>query len=70
MALFNKVLIHMTQKYGCEYIDSPENSTCICSICGHKNRHLPLSERYLVCEECNTIIDRDENASKNCYMYI
>ena len=70
MYTFNETLIHMSKKYGCEYNESPENTTCTCSICGHKNPHLPLSERYLICEECNTVIDRDENAAKNCYMCI
>lgn len=70
MYTFNEILSHMAIKYGCNYIESPENTTRTCSICGHKNPHLPLSERYLVCEECSTIIDRDENAAQNCYMYI
>jgi putative transposase len=70
MYTFNEILKHMAEKYGCVYIESPKGTTRTCSICGHKNPHLPLSQRYLICEECGTIIDRDENASKNCYMYI
>ena len=70
MFTFNEILKHMCEKYGCEYIESPKDTTRLCSICGHINQHIPLSQRYLVCEECNTIIDRDKNAAKNCYMYI
>ena len=63
----NEILVHMANKYGCEYIEAPKNTTCTCSICGHKNSHLPLSQRIFVCEECGYEIDRDMNAAKNCY---
>ena len=39
-------------------------SSQICSCCG--NRHpMPLYKRTYICEKCNTIIDRDVNASIN-----
>ena len=65
----NEILVHMANKYGCEYIEAPKNTTCTCSICGHKNPHLPLSQRKFKCEECGYEIDRDMNAAKNCYDY-
>lgn len=63
----NDILVHMANKYGCEYIKAPKNTTCTCSMCGHKNPHLPLSQRIFKCEECGYEIDRDMNAAKNCY---
>ena len=63
----NEILVHMANKYGCKYIEAPKNTTCTCSICGHKNPHLPLSQRKFKCEECGYEIDRDMNAAKNCY---
>lgn len=67
---FYRCLIHACNIYKTRYIESPEKTTCTCSICGHVNDHLPLSERNLICDNCHTIIDRDVNASKNCYNYI
>ena len=67
MYLFNQTLKHMAEKYGCEYIEAPEKTTCTCSSCGYINKHLPLGKRNLVCEECGLVIDRDVNAAKNCY---
>ena len=69
MYLFNETLKHMAEKYGCEYINAPTHTTCTCSKCGYINPHLPLSQRELVCEECGYAIDRDMNASKNCYAF-
>ena len=69
MYLFNETLKHMADKYGCEYIESPEKTTCTCSSCGYVNKHLPLEERDLVCEKCCEVIDRDMNAAKNCYLF-
>ena len=70
MYTFNETLKYMAIKYGCEYIEAPNNTTRTCSYCGHKNPHIPLSKRFLVCEECGTSIDRDINAAKNCYYFI
>ena len=66
---FNEILYHMAEKYGCIYIKAPENTTRTCSICGKKNKHLPLTNRYLRCVKCGSKIDRDMNAAKNCYDY-
>lgn len=67
---FNQTLQYLSKKYYCNYIKSPENTTRTCSICGYINEKLVLSERYLKCKKCGYIIDRDMNASKNCFDYI
>ena len=67
MSYFIETLRHMSAKYNCTYIESPENTTRTCAICGHINPKLPLSERNLTCEECGIVIDRDINAAMNCY---
>ena len=72
MSIFNRVLPYMANKYGCYYIKAPEKTTCICSKCGHDNGPISLEDREIVCKnkKCRTVIDRDHNAAKNCYMYI
>ena len=66
----NIILIHMANKYGCNYYTAPKGTTCTCSKCNHINPHLPLSQRVFKCEKCGYTIDRDMNASKNCYDFI
>lgn len=46
-------------------------STQLCHSCGHKNTKLKnnLTIRKWTCPECNTIHDRDINASKNLELY-
>lgn len=70
MYLFNEALKHACWKYHTKYVDSPDNTTRTCSKCGHINPHLPLSQRIFRCEECGFTIDRDINASQNCYDYL
>ena len=41
----------------------PSSKTCSC--CGYKNKDLKLSDRFWVCSECNTMLDRDLNAAIN-----
>ena len=36
-----------------------------CSVCGHKNENLTLSDREWQCPKCNTHMDRDQNAALN-----
>lgn len=45
----------------------PSSKTCSC--CGYKKKDLKLNDRIFVCPECNTIIDRDINASINIRNY-
>ena len=40
-------------------------SSKLCNVCGEKNIMLTLSTREWVCSSCNTVHDRDENASLN-----
>lgn len=44
-------------------------SSKICSCCGAVKNNLKLSDRIYKCDNCNTIIDRDKNASINLYNY-
>ena len=36
-----------------------------CSICGHINKELKLSQRVWVCRNCRVVHDRDHNAAVN-----
>lgn len=44
-------------------------SSKICSCCGAVKKDLKLSDRIYKCDNCNTVIDRDKNASINLYNY-
>ena len=44
-------------------------SSKICSCCGAIKNDLKLSDRIYKCERCNTLIDRDKNASINLMNY-
>lgn len=44
-------------------------SSKICSCCGTVKENLKLSDRIYKCDNCNTVIDRDKNASINLYNY-
>ena len=70
MFYFNEFLLHDCIKYGCEYVESPENTTRKCSICGHKNNHPELGQTHIRCDKCGSVIERDMNAAMNCYDYL
>ena len=59
----------MADRYNCNYITSPPDTTRTCCRCGHVNEHLKLGKKYLKCSSCSNIIDRDVNASYNCFKY-
>ena len=40
-------------------------TTKCCSVCGHKNESLTLSDRQWTCPKCHTHLDRDQNAAIN-----
>ena len=40
-------------------------TTKCCSVCEHKNETLTLADREWTCPECNTVLDRDQNAAIN-----
>lgn len=44
-------------------------SSKICSCCGAVKKDLKLNDRIYKCDNCNTVIDRDKNASINLYNY-
>lgn len=69
MYLFNEYLKHSTVKHNSKYIESPENTTRLCSRCGFMNEHIPLRIRKFKCSNCNYEEDRDVNASRNCYNF-
>lgn len=67
MYLFMETLRYMCVKNDCKFKEAPKRTTRRCSTCNHVNKALPLGEKYLVCSECNAVIDRDINAAINCY---
>lgn len=69
MYYFIEELRYMAMKYWCVKVDAPDDTTRMCSSCGHLNEHLKLGKKYLVCTNCGLKIDRDENAALNCYKY-
>ena len=46
-------------------VDNFFASSKLCNVCGEKNIMLTLNTREWICSSCNTIHDRDENASLN-----
>ena len=42
-----------------------EKSSKTCSVCGHVNENLTLSQREWICGNCHTALDRDINAAIN-----
>ena len=46
-------------------IDRFYPSSKICSVCGYKKTDLALKDRYWICHNCGTYLDRDINAAIN-----
>ena len=46
-------------------IDTFYSSSKLCHCCGYKNTTLTLADREWICPNCNTLLDRDNNASIN-----
>ena len=67
MGYFQDLLPHMATKYNCKMKLAPPDTTRTCSSCGFVNERLELKDNYLICKDCGVIIQRDENASINCY---
>lgn len=69
---FKERLIHMCYKYGTNYFrvikESGIETTNTCSLCGNINEiKLNINQRVFKCEKCGFVMDRDDNASINCY---
>jgi len=64
---FVEFLEYKCNWYGAKLIkiDKFYPSSKTCSVCGYKLDNLPLSKREWICPSCNTMHDRDINASKN-----
>lgn len=64
---FMSLLKYKLEREGKYYIEIDRwfASSKICSHCGEKHIMLTLNERVWVCSNCETKLDRDENASKN-----
>ncbi len=71
MAEFKRQMKYKCEWYSIEFVEADKwfASSKICSSCGHKKQRLSLSERKYVCEHCETVIDRDFNASINLSKY-
>ncbi len=67
---FIRMLKYKSQWYNRQLIQAnrfyPSSKTC--SYCGYINTNLTLSDRAWLCPNCNTILDRDANASVNLYL--
>ena len=64
---FREFIEYKARWYGRTYveIDTFFPSSKLCSVCGTKNRMLTLDIRFWQCPTCQTVHDRDENASQN-----
>lgn len=64
---FTQFLLNKCNQYGIELrkVDRWYPSSKLCSTCGCKKASLSLSERTFKCDECDTSLDRDFNASLN-----
>lgn len=68
MYRFMDTLKYMSIKYNVKYYEALPDTTNKCCYCGNVNTNmLDINERTFVCESCGTTIDRDINASINCY---
>jgi putative transposase len=66
-AEFVGIVEHVAKKRGVrvEKVDRYFPSSKTCSGCGWVKRDLRLADREWVCEECDTVHDRDQNAATN-----
>lgn len=63
---FQQMMLYKATKAGkvCAKIGRFDQSSQICSKCGHRQK-MPLDVRTYVCPECGQVIDRDLNAAIN-----
>jgi len=64
---FRIMLEYKAKLYGARVVvvDRFYPSSRTCSCCGSIKQSLSLSTRTFVCDDCGSIVDRDENAAKN-----
>ncbi len=64
---FARMIRYKADWYGrtVKVIDTFAPSSKKCSLCGHINKTLKLSQRVWVCPNCKTVHDRDMNAAVN-----
>ena len=64
---FRELIEYKARWYGRTYVEIGTffPSSKLCSVCGTKNRMLTLDIRFWQCPTCQTVHDRDENASQN-----
>ena len=63
---FLSFITYKAEEAGC-YVEkvNPRNTSKTCSVCGYIHKEMTLSVRDWVCPVCNTVHDRDINASIN-----
>ena len=64
---FVNLLTYKADWYGRNLIkiDRYYPSSQLCNCCGYKNTKLDINDRIWLCPSCNTLLDRDYNASLN-----
>ena len=60
------ILSQVCQKRGVLLLECDEAYTsCTCSVCGTIHESIPTKHRIWRCVQCNSVLDRDENAAQN-----
>lgn len=64
---FRRQLTYKAEQAGCRVlvVSRWEPSSKTCSACGWLKDDLTLADRIFVCEDCGSVMDRDENAARN-----
>lgn len=64
---FKELIHYKSEWYGRDFvlIDRWFPSSKLCNCCGFKNKNLTLKDRTWICPDCNSLLDRDLNASIN-----
>ncbi|RLG43052.1 MAG: hypothetical protein DRN81_07285, partial [Thermoproteota archaeon] len=64
---FFRQLEYKSKWYGRKFVKIPryEKSSKTCSICGNIKEDLSIDDRYWICNNCGSVLDRDWNASRN-----
>ena len=70
--LFKICLEYKCKRLGIEVVKANRwfASSKTCHVCGHKKKDLTLKDREFTCDNCGTLLDRDENAAINLANYV